>query len=127
MNGQTRNIERIDYWPMNIPLKDPFVVATGSRTLAESLFIRLTLTDGSRGYGEAAPFPEVGGETRPASIAAVDRLGRTMLGYPADQFKTIAQQLREEAPGQPAARCALETALLDAYSRARGQPLWAVW
>jgi L-alanine-DL-glutamate epimerase-like enolase superfamily enzyme len=112
---------------MDIPLTDPFVVATGSRTLAETLFIRLTLTDGTQGYGEAAPFPEVGGETRAASLAAVNRLGRTMLGYPADQFKDIAQRLREEAPGEPAARCALETALLDAYCRARDLPLWALW
>ncbi|HTL62305.1 MAG TPA: dipeptide epimerase [Nitrospira sp.] len=127
MNGRTRVIERIDCWPMDIPLTDPFVVATGSRTLAETLFIRLTLADGTRGYGESAPFPEVGGETRAASLAAVDRLGRTMLGYPADQFKDIARQLRDEAPDEPAARCALETALLDAYSREHNLPLWAVW
>jgi L-Ala-D/L-Glu epimerase len=127
MHGQTKVIERIDCWPMDIPLTNPFIVATGSRTLAEILFIRLTLTDGTQGYGEAAPFPEVGGETREASLGAVVRLGRTMLGYPADQFKDIAQQLREQAPGEPAARCALETALLDAYCRANRLPLWALW
>jgi len=127
MNGQAEVIERIDYWPMDIPLTDPFVVATGSRTLAETLFVRLTLTDGTKGYGEAAPFPEVGGETRAASLAAVNQLGRTMLGYPADQFKDIAQRLREQAPRQPAARCALETALLDAHCRARRLPLWSLW
>jgi len=127
MNGQAEVIERIDYWPMDIPLTDPFVVATGSRILAETLFVRLTLADGTRGYGEAAPFPEVGGETRAASLAAVDQLGRTMLGYPADQFKDIAQRLREQAPLQPAARCALETALLDAHCRRRRFPLWTLW
>lgn len=127
MNRRTQVIERIDYWPMDIPLTDPFVVATGSRTVAETLFVRLTLSDGTQGYGEAAPFPEVGGETRTASLAAVDRLGRTMLGHPADQFKDIARALTERAPCQPAARCALETALLDAYCRARELPMWAFW
>ena len=127
MNGRTRVIERIDYWPMDIPLTDPFVVATGSRTVAETLFIRLTLSDGTQGYGEAAPFPEVGGETRAASLAAVEQLGRTMLGHPADQFKNIARALEEQAPRQPAARCALETAVLDAYCRARHLPMWALW
>jgi L-alanine-DL-glutamate epimerase-like enolase superfamily enzyme len=127
MNRRTQVIERIDYWPMDIPLTDPFVVATGSRTVAENLFVRLTLSDGTQGYGEAAPFPEVGGETRTASLAAVDRLGRTMLGHPADQFKDIARALGEQAPCQPAARCALETALLDAYCRAGHLPMWAFW
>jgi L-alanine-DL-glutamate epimerase-like enolase superfamily enzyme len=127
MGGQTPVIERIDCWPVDIALTDPFVVATGSRTVAENLFIRMTLSDGSQGYGEAAPFPEVGGETRAASLAAVGRLGRTMLGYPADQFKNIAQRLGEQAPDQPAARCALETALLDAYCHAHQLPMWALW
>lgn len=127
MNRPTQLVERIDCWPIDIPLTDPFVVATGSRTVAETLFIRMTLSDGTQGYGEAAPFPEVGGETRAACLAAVNQLGRTMLGYPADQFKDIAQRLREQAPSQPAARCALETALIDAYCRARQVPLWALW
>ena len=120
-------IEQIDCWPIDIPLNDPFVVATGSRTIAENLFIRLTLSDGTRGYGEAAPFPEVGGETRAASLAAVHQLGRTMLGYPSDQFKDIAKRLQEQAPGQPAARCALETAIIDAHCRAHQLPMWAFW
>lgn len=127
MSGHTPVIERIDCWPVDIALTDPFVVATGSRTVAENLFIRMTLSDGSRGYGEAAPFPEVGGETRAESLAAVSQLGRTMLGYPADQFKNLARRLRQQAPGQPAARCALETALLDAHCHAHHLPLWALW
>ena len=127
MSGQTRVVERIDCWPVDIALKDPFVVATGSRTVAENLFIRVTLSDGSRGYGEAAPFPEVGGETRAASLAAVSQLGRTMLGYPVDQFKNLAQHFREQAPDQPAARCGLETALLDAHCHSLGLPLWMLW
>ncbi|HET8722368.1 MAG TPA: dipeptide epimerase [Nitrospira sp.] len=112
---------------MDVALTDPFVVATGTRTVAENLFIRVTLSDGSRGYGETAPFPEVGGETRAASLAAVRRLGRTMLGHPADQFKNIAQRLREQAPDQPAARCGLETALLDAHCHGHGLPMWMLW
>jgi L-alanine-DL-glutamate epimerase-like enolase superfamily enzyme len=127
MNGQTQIVERIDCWPIDIPLTDPFVVASGSRTVAENLFIRLTLSDGTRGYGEAAPFPEVGGETRAACFEAVTQLAHNMLGYPADQFKIIAKRLRDQAPGHPAARCALETALLDAHCRAQDLPMWALW
>jgi len=127
MTGQKQQIERIDFWPVDIPLTDPFVVATGSRTTAENLFIRITLSNGTQGYGEAAPFPEVGGDTRTSCLAALPRLGRTMLGYPIDQFKGIAKRLQEEAPAEPAARCAIETAMIDAHCRALDLPMWAVW
>ncbi len=127
MASQTRDIIQIDYWPIDIPLTDPFVVATGSRSIAENVFVRITLSNGTQGYGEAAPFPEVGGGSRASCLAAIELVGRTMLGYRTDQFKDIAMRLREEAPAQPAARCALETAMIDAHCRALGLPMWALW
>jgi L-Ala-D/L-Glu epimerase len=127
MRQANHPIEQIDFWPVDIPLTDPFVVATGSRTIAENVFVRITLSDGQHGYGEAAPFPEVGGETRASCLAAIARLGRTMLGHSADQFKNIAGRLKEQAPEQPAARCALETAMIDAHCRALDLPMWALW
>jgi L-Ala-D/L-Glu epimerase len=127
MSPQTRDIVQIDYWPIDIPLTDPFVVATGSRHIAENVCVRLTLSNGTQGYGEAAPFPEVSGESRASCLAAIGLVGRTMLGHQTDQFNNIAMRLHEEAPAQPAARCALETAMIDAHCRALGLPLWALW
>jgi L-Ala-D/L-Glu epimerase len=127
MSPQTRDIIQIDYWPIDIPLTDPFVVATGSRSIAENVFVRITLANGTQGYGEAAPFPEVGGGSRASCLAAIGLVGRTMLGYRTDQFKDIAMRLHEQAPAEPAARCALETAMIDAHCRALGLPMWALW
>ena len=127
MGRSTHTIQQIDYWPVDIPLSDPFVVATGARTIAQNVFVRITLSDGTQGYGEAAPFPEVGGENRASCVAALASLGRTMLGYSTDQFKDLAVRLREQAPREPAARCALETALLDAHCRALNVPMWVFW
>ena len=121
------SIERIDIWPVDIPLVDPFVIATGSRTVAENVFVRVTLINGIQGYGEAAPFPETGGETRALCLPALTQLGRTILGYSTDQFKDLAARMKEEAPGQPAARCALETAVLDAHCHALNLPMWNFW
>jgi L-alanine-DL-glutamate epimerase-like enolase superfamily enzyme len=127
MSAQSRDIIQIDYWPLDIPLTDPFVVATGSRSIAENVCVRMTLSNGTQGYGEAAPFPEVGGEGRASCLAAIALAGSTMLGYRTDQFKDIATRLHEQAPAQPAARCALETAMIDAHCRALGLPMWALW
>lgn len=120
-------IQRIQIWPVDIPITDPFVVATGARVTAQNLFIRVTLHDGAQGIGEAAPFPEVGGEDRPTCLAAATNLARTMIGQSAADYESLADRLTELSPLQPAARCGLETAVLDAYCRSQGVPLWRLW
>jgi L-alanine-DL-glutamate epimerase-like enolase superfamily enzyme len=121
------SIQTIDFWPVDVPLTDPFVIATGSSTVAENVFVRVTLTNGVRGYGEAAPFPEVGGETRASCLAALSQLGGPMLGRSTDEFKDIARRMKAQALGQPAARCALETAVLDAHCHTLNSPMWQYW
>lgn len=120
-------VHKIEFWPVDVPLVDPFVVATGVRLVAENIFLRVTLSNGAQGYGEAAPFPEVGGESRSSCLDAINRLGATLLGQPADRFSEIAGHMKVLLPHQPAARCGLETAVIDAYGRALNQPLWELW
>lgn len=70
----------MEYWPVDIPITDPFVVATGSRVVAEKVFVRITLSDGTCGYGEAAPFPEVGGKDRETCLNALSSLALLLIG-----------------------------------------------
>lgn len=120
-------IARFDLWPVDIPLTDPFVVATGTRVTAENVFVRLTLNDGTRGYGEMAPFPEVGGETRVSCLDTAARLAKWLLGHSVHAYRELALSLYDMASDSPAARCGLETALLDALCRAAKFPLWALF
>jgi o-succinylbenzoate synthase len=120
-------IIRIELWPLDIPLTDPFVVATGRRLTAQNVFARLTLQSGAQGYGEMAPFPEVGGRDRAACLADATDLARSLIGQPAVQYRGLARHLYERGADQAAARCGLETALLDAVARELGIPLWAFW
>jgi len=118
---------KVEFWPVDVPITDPFVVATGARTVAENVFVRVTLANGAQGFGEAAPFPEVGGETREGCLAALHRLGEAVLGRSVSDYKEIGPWLSEEALTHPAARCALETAVIDAYCRASNIPMWQLW
>ncbi|HJT20733.1 MAG TPA: dipeptide epimerase [Nitrospira sp.] len=120
-------IQQIEFWPVDIPITDPFVVATGARIRAENVFVRIALGGGAHGYGEAAPFPEVGGEDRLSCMNALNRLCSIILHRPVDRFSDIAEEMRVIAPDQPSARCALETAMIDAYCRARKIPMWELW
>jgi L-Ala-D/L-Glu epimerase len=120
-------IRTVELWPIDVPITDPFVVATGQRLVAENIFVRLTLESGAVGYGEMAPFPEVGGEDRESCLKTAQRLAAIMLGQSATRYQAIARTLYEMAAAHPAARCGLETALLDAYCRELRIPLWALW
>lgn len=120
-------ITKIEVWPADLPLTDPFVVATGSRTVAELLFLRLTLQDGAQGYGEIAPFPEVGGEDRAAARRTTATLAKALLGQRATDYRELGRLMAEQAPAHPASRCGLETALLDALCRHLALPQWGFW
>jgi L-alanine-DL-glutamate epimerase-like enolase superfamily enzyme len=120
-------VTKVELWPVDVPLTDPFVVATGSRMIAENAFVRVTLAGGTQGYGEIAPFPEVGGEDRDTSLAVALQLGKTLLGQLATHYTRLSHEFMEMAPSHPAARCGLETALLDAICREMNIPLWGLW
>jgi len=118
---------RIDLWPINLPLTDPFVVATGSRMTAHNAYVRISLAGGAVGYGEMAPFPEVGGEDRATCLDAAGDLAKMALGRPVTEWKAIGQLYLEAAAAHPAARCGLETAMFDALCRQLSIPLWEYW
>ncbi|MGZ8394464.1 MAG: dipeptide epimerase [Nitrospira sp.] len=124
---RSNTIQRIEIWPIDVPITDPFVVATGARVTAQNLVMRVTLRDGTCGYGEAAPFPEVGGEDRRSCLDRTTVLAPSLIGQSAADYQSIADTLQAQALLYPAARCGLETALLDAHARSLGIPLWQIW
>ncbi|TFG64368.1 MAG: dipeptide epimerase [Nitrospirales bacterium] len=125
MNSFT--VKKVEAWPVDLPLKASFVVATGTMDVARNIFVRVILQDGSVGYGEVAPFPDISGEDQATCLSAFPAAAQVLLGEPATQFRHVAQQLLAVTPSFPALRCGLETALLDALCRAMGIPLWGLW
>jgi L-alanine-DL-glutamate epimerase-like enolase superfamily enzyme len=121
------NITQIDVWPIDSELADDFVIASGKVSVAESCFVRVSLSGGAVGYGEIAPFPDVTGEYRAQSQSVAQRLGTDLIGESVAVYRKLSAIMSEAEPRQPAARCGLETAMLDAFCRALGIPLWAFW
>ena len=56
-------IVAIDARRVLVPMNEPFAIAGGSSAELETIFVRLTLADGTVGHGEASPFPAFNGET----------------------------------------------------------------
>ncbi len=120
-------ITKIQLWTLTIPTTDPFVVATGQLSMAQNIFVHISLQDGSVGFGEIALFTDLTGETVEASLKTATSLATSILGTPATNYRRCAQQFQEMAPEFPAVRCGIETALLDAFCRSATIPLWALW
>jgi len=103
--------------PLDIELNEPFGIATGAQELARNVLVTLTLGDGSIGLGEAAPFPAVSGETQALALDAIERARPLLIGQKLEDFRATAEALGDATKDVPSARCAIETALLDALCR----------
>jgi o-succinylbenzoate synthase len=120
-------IESIDVRPVDVELSDPFVISRGALSVAALAYVRVRLAGGGEGFGEIAPFTALTGETREESITAARWLAAHLPGQSCAGWEAMAATMRDAAPSQPAARCGLECALVDALARARGVPLYEHW
>lgn len=110
--------------PLDVPLLEPFAISTGRITAARNVLVRVRLSNGIEGLGEAAPFPPSGGETQETSLAAIGGMLPVVEGYDVAQWRTIASRLTASFEHQAAARAAVEAAMLDALTRSWGIPLY---
>ncbi len=110
---------------LDIPLHTPFGIASGVQDVARNLLVTLELADGTRGYGEVAPFTAFNGETRDSARAALLGVRTDIEGADVREWRPIAALLRERVGRAGSVRCAVETALLDALTRQAGMPLWS--
>lgn len=124
-------VRSVDLHHVVVPLRKPIRHASHSRADSDNLVVRVTLADGTVGFGEGVPRSYVTGETIASTFAALGgfNLARA-LGPPPTTFEAAARAtlgfvLPADASdprgmATNAARCALELALLDAYGRAFG-------
>jgi L-alanine-DL-glutamate epimerase-like enolase superfamily enzyme/catechol 2,3-dioxygenase-like lactoylglutathione lyase family enzyme len=120
-------IESLSAEPLTMPLLEPFVIATGAAARAENALVRVRLAGGAVGLGEAAPLPAVSGETQEGALAAVRAAAPLVVGRDAGDWRAIAATLAEALPVEPAARCGVEQAILDALARHHRAPLSALF
>ena len=120
-------IADVEISPIEVPLIDAFTIAKGEVTVARSLIVTLILENGCIGYGEIAPFPELTKETREDSLSAAKDLAEFVIGSSVTNFRKISKEIRSRIPHLAAVRCGFETAIVDAFSRGSGIPLWALW
>ena len=110
--------------PLNIPLLEPFTIATGSVSEASNVLITVTLADGSIGYGESAPFSPSTGETQETALAAAQGCATLIEGKDAAHWRILSKLMRSVYFSQMTAIAGIEMALLDALTHSYSMPLF---
>jgi o-succinylbenzoate synthase len=108
--------------PVRLRFARPVRTAQGDFTGRASVLLELRDAAGVAGYGEAAPWPGFGTESVDEAEASLRAVGQRLPGaspQPGDLPAAIDTLLA----GRPAARAALQGALLDLDARRAGRPL----
>src|SRR2546421_6364907 len=117
-------IRSVTVEPLNIPLLEPFTIATGTTTEARNVLITITLEDGSVGYGESTPFSPSTGETQETALAAARGCAELLKTKDAAHWRILSKLVRSVYFSQMTAIAGIEMALLDALTRSYGIPLY---
>jgi len=120
-------VNRAEVYIVQLPLKSKFKHAITTRLSSDSIFVKLVLSDGTTGYGEALPREYVTGETPASVLDALEAIiSKSILGRGVDDYRGVAGLVDAAGIAGGAARCALELALLDAYGRHFGASVSAI-
>ncbi len=115
---------KLSFRPYTLELKHVFTIAISSRTTTPVVLTEIAY-GGLVGYGEASMPPYLGEtqETAAAFLAKVD-LSR----YPDPlQLETILADIDAIAPGNPAAKAAVDIALHDLAGKLMNRPWYDIW
>lgn len=117
-------IKELKVEPFDLPLKEPFIIATGRKDAANNVLVRIILEDGTTGYGEIAPSPYTTGDTQKTCIEALNFMRWAIEGQDVCQWRKLLSKTRKLIRGNVAAHSGLEMAVLDAFTKYRGVPLY---
>ncbi|MBW1992421.1 MAG: hypothetical protein JRI59_09970 [Deltaproteobacteria bacterium] len=122
-------VQRMDIWRLRLPFHYPFKHKLATHAASENLVVKITSGSGAGGYGEGVPRPFVTGEAMEDSLSFLtDRLGPRLVGRNFPSPEGLLEELTwvfqdTGAEPFPAARCALEMALLDAAGQHWQKPV----
>lgn len=106
---------------INAPLGDPLRTSRHDYSTIPYVFVKVTLSDGSQGIGEARESVQITGETSPSILQAVEhRLAPSIIGLEAGDMETIHARMGDTLAGNSAAKSAIDIAVYDALGHASG-------
>lgn len=125
-------IEKIRIYNLNIPFCRMVKHGLFSRSKTENIIIVLQDSLGNKGFGEGTPRHYVTGENLDECLKSAETLSHEFLGQQFESFDDVTATLSVignsiDAQKTPAAFCAMETAVLDMWSRFKQVPIWRLF
>jgi L-Ala-D/L-Glu epimerase / N-acetyl-D-glutamate racemase len=120
--GRPRMVLR--FRPYTLQLKHVFTVAVSSRTTTPVVLTEIEY-DGLVGYGEASMPPYLG-ESHDTASAFLSKVDLSRFATPFE-LETILEAVDAVAPGNPAAKAAVDIALHDLVGKLLKQPWYNIW
>ena len=121
---KSTKIKSVSIEPVSIPLEESFTIAIGTKYNIENVLITIQLENGIKGYGEAAPLEPINGENQATALATLNSCKDYLVGKDVSGFRQISKHLKKVFWAQVTARCAIEMALVDAFTKALDIPLF---
>jgi L-alanine-DL-glutamate epimerase-like enolase superfamily enzyme len=115
---------KLRFYPYTLELKHAFTIATSSRTTTPVMLVEVE-QDGVIGYGEASMPPYLG-ETQESAAAFLSQVSFDRFPDPF-QLEEILPAIDAIAPGNTAAKAAVDIALHDWIGRTLNAPLHRLW
>ena len=119
-------IQYIDTFLLDVPTIRPHKLSVATMNTQTLVLVRIRCADGIQGWGEATTIGGLAyGEESPESIKAnIDtHIAPLLVGMDAARPAQAMAKVRKAIQGNRFAKCALETALLDAQARRLNVPL----
>jgi len=121
---ESTKIKNVFIEMLNIAMDEPFTIATGTKYNIENAAVTIILENGIEGYGEAAPLEPINGENQATVLATLNSCKDFLIGRDAADYRTISKELKGVFWAQICARCAIEMAIMDAFTKSMNVPLY---
>ncbi|CAK9159600.1 unnamed protein product [Ilex paraguariensis] len=125
----TVDVQRAEGRPLNVPLIAPFTIASSRLEKVENVAIRVELSNGCVGWGEAPVLPFVTAEDQPTALAKAAEACEFLRRSPGMTLGSVLNEIGAVLPGHESAsvRAGVEMALIDAVANSIGIPLWRLF
>ena len=121
---RSTQIEDVEFYPFNVPYKEPFRIALGTITAAEDVLVRLRTREGVVGWGESCPYAAVTSETQATDLAIGKDLATFIRGRDPFTLAAIMAEMDGFSPANTSMKAALEMAIWDICGKLAGQPVY---
>ena len=124
--GHASRIERVETLILDLPTIRPHRLSVATMRNQTLMLVRIYTTDGIVGLGEGTTIAGLayGQESPEGMKLTVDRyIAPSLIGCNGDRVQALMDHIGKLVKGNHFAKCAVETALLDAHAKRLGLPL----